>query len=114
MTPLGTNDEPDPPEATVNALTMTAAALGQLRRELDASLPIGAERIEQLFAQAAKSLQIEAVSPATIGDWLILLDELELLCRELERRRETLAQQARSLVRHRQAETAYHGTGYRP
>lgn len=113
MTALDTNDEPDPPEATVNALAATAAALGHLRRELDAGLPIGAERIGQLFAQAASSLRDKTVSSAAIADWLALLDELELLCRELEHQRETLTQQARSLVRHRQAETAYHGRGYR-
>jgi hypothetical protein len=84
-----------------------AAAVAQARQHLMAGNTKEMLSLELLAAEAATVLAQHAGGGEHDAAILALLDELELLSRELQSAHDTLANQLRSSARHQQARHAY-------
>jgi hypothetical protein len=95
---------PTGPEAPLRPL---AAAVAEARRRVAAGAVVDLLPLREALDAVPRG--------ATAGpDWLVLLDELAGLRRELERARDAAGERVRSLARQRQVEAAYTAAGRRP
>jgi hypothetical protein len=93
--------EPDP------TLRPLAAAVAEARRRVAAGATIDLLPLRRALDAMPRG---GAVGP----DWLVLLDELAGLCRELALARDAAGERVQSLARQRRVEAAYAAAGRRP
>jgi hypothetical protein len=95
---------PTGPEAPLRRL---AAAVAEARRRAAAGAAVDLLPLRQALDAIPRGGTVDV-------DWLVLLDELAGLCRELALARDAAGERVRSLARQRRVEAAYAAAGRRP